>query len=81
MPGRRSCHAGRAIAVAEHELGTRPALICLALLADRRHRVAVDVIDGAEAGVRFVEHFGEPRVVGRVAALDARDDLAHGKLA
>ena len=68
--------AGRAVAVAEDDVGARLAGAAFALdAADRVHRVAVDVPAGAELRMRRLDPLGQRVVVGAVIALDPPVDL------
>ena len=81
-PGQDAVHevekrriAGRAVAIAQHHVRPRLAgAVLVARGAVRAHRMAVDVPDRAETGVRLVERALDRGMVGPPAALDAALD-------
>jgi len=74
--------AARAVSIAEHEVGARPAGAALALSARNGvHRMAVDVKAEAKARVSRGDALLKRTVIWRVAAFDARAHLLHGELA
>ena len=72
--------AGRAVAVAQHEIGIDAAPSRGAVPVGR-HRMAVDMPDRAELAIQPLARFVEHPVIGRVVALDAGQHVLGVELA